>query len=250
AAAARCPAGSDQELQYGHGGVALRTGNDDVVAQFLGAASVAADLVDSYRETGAQFDYGLEERWVRDEGYLKLVPQAVAQALETCAVRAEEVQHFVLPAAAAIARKVAQQCGLKSAKITDALDAKCGNTGAAHPLLMLAAALEQAAAGETLLLVGLGRAPMRCCCGRRRRSPGSQARQRLAGSWRAVWMSRITCVIFPTVAPWRWTGACAPSATIAPPRASPFAGARNSVLSSAGAAATAVRCSSPVRGCV
>ena len=31
---------------------------------------LACDFVDQYRETGDVFDYALEERWVRDEGYL------------------------------------------------------------------------------------------------------------------------------------------------------------------------------------
>ena len=56
---------------------------------------LAGDFVDHYRETGDDFDYALEERWVRDEGYLAFLPNAIRLALERAAVTPARVTHFV-----------------------------------------------------------------------------------------------------------------------------------------------------------
>ncbi|MDX1581832.1 MAG: 3-hydroxy-3-methylglutaryl CoA synthase, partial [Alphaproteobacteria bacterium] len=60
--------GSGQEMQYGDGAAALLLGTENVIAKFLGGHSLARDLVDHYRSANMDFDYALEERWVRDEG--------------------------------------------------------------------------------------------------------------------------------------------------------------------------------------
>jgi len=148
--------GSDQELRQGHAGVALRVGVDGVLAQFIGSASLAADLVDSYRESGSAFDYALEERWVRDEGYFKLVPETVQQALQKAGLQGSDVAHVIFPGSATVARKLVQMCGLTGARIADSLDSNCGETGAPHVLLMLAKALEEADAEQTVLVIGFG----------------------------------------------------------------------------------------------
>ncbi len=64
--------GSAQDMLYGHGAAALLVGEGRPVAVFLGSASRHEDLVDQYRASDADFDYSLEERWVREEGYLKI----------------------------------------------------------------------------------------------------------------------------------------------------------------------------------
>src|SRR5882724_657931 len=63
---------SVQELRYGDAAAAVIVGSKDVIAVFRGAASLNADFVDHYRAEGQKHDYVWEERWARDEGYLKL----------------------------------------------------------------------------------------------------------------------------------------------------------------------------------
>jgi 3-hydroxy-3-methylglutaryl CoA synthase/uncharacterized OB-fold protein len=148
--------GSPQEPAYGHAAAALLVGDGAGAAEYLGGESLAADFVDHYRESGAEFDYTLEERWVRDEGYAKLVPPVVARALERAGVRAADVAHFVFPAAHGHGRRLAQQLGIPEAAAREPLADGCGDSGTAHPLLMLAHALEHAAPGQLLLVVGFG----------------------------------------------------------------------------------------------
>jgi len=147
---------SAQEMALGAGAAALRLGTGELIAKVLGAASVNAAFADHVRAVGAASDYGWEERWIRDEGYAKIVPQAIAAALAQADVAARELAHFVMPspirgAAAAVARAV----GFKG-EVADDLSAGCGLTGAAHAFLMLAKVLETAEAGAKILLVGFG----------------------------------------------------------------------------------------------
>src|SRR5262249_8806626 len=55
-----------------------------------------------------------------------------------------------------IAAAVAKRLKLQPESLVDALTAKCGDTGAAHPLMMLGAALENARPGHKILLIGFG----------------------------------------------------------------------------------------------
>ena len=83
-------------------------------------AHLSADLVDHYRASGEAFDYALEERWVRDEGLAKLVPDTVRMALERAAVTSSDVQHCVLPVAPAAAQRLLRSLGIDQAHLTEA----------------------------------------------------------------------------------------------------------------------------------
>jgi 3-hydroxy-3-methylglutaryl CoA synthase len=156
--ARRARPGSSQELTFGHGAAAFLLTNDarDAIAVVAGSAHITADFVDHYRMAGEDFDYALEDRWVREEAYAKLVPRAIGQALANAGLNAESIQNLVMPCPGAIAKRIATASGLNQARIADSLHANCGETGVAHPLLMLALALESTAAGEHLVVVGFG----------------------------------------------------------------------------------------------
>ena len=70
-------AGSVYEMLLGDGAAAVLVGHDEVIAEFEGSHSVSHDFVDHYRGAERRFDYTWEERWVREEGYAKIIPQAV-----------------------------------------------------------------------------------------------------------------------------------------------------------------------------
>lgn len=155
--------GSAQELDFGAGaaGFTVVPGNsvqegEPVIAEIRAADQVTADFVDHYRMSGESFDYSLEERWIRDEGFTKLVPSAIDEVLRQAGVTAAQVHHCVLPGNTAMIKRVVQAAGLAGARLQDNLKTDCGDTGTAHPLLMLAAALEVAAPGENILLAGFG----------------------------------------------------------------------------------------------
>lgn len=148
--------GSSQEMLYGHGAAALLLGEGKPVAEFLATASVHEDLVDQYRAADTDYDYALEERWVREEGYLKIVPEAVEQAAVAAGIQVTDIDHLVLHGSADAARAVARKLGLDAQRCADPLMATCGDTGTAHALLMLSSVLERAGADEYVMLVGFG----------------------------------------------------------------------------------------------
>ncbi|MGE0860905.1 MAG: 3-oxoacyl-[acyl-carrier-protein] synthase III C-terminal domain-containing protein [Gammaproteobacteria bacterium] len=148
--------GSTQEMQYGHGAAALLVGEGTPMAVFLSSSSRHEDLVDQYRAADADFDYSLEERWVREEGYLKIVPEVIEEAAARAGVSLSEIDHVVLHAGVDTARALAKRLDIEAKRFADPLGAKVGDIGAAHPLLMLAKVLETAGVGERILVVGFG----------------------------------------------------------------------------------------------
>jgi len=153
----RSKAGSRQEMLWGDGAAAVAVGEDNLIAEFMGAQSLATDFVDHYRGDAAEFDYDWEERWIRDEGYLKSVPSAVTQLLKAHALQGADVNHFILPSdQTRTPGIVANTLGIAETSVVDNQITQCGVAGAAQPLLLLVKVLQQAQAGDLILLIGFG----------------------------------------------------------------------------------------------
>jgi 3-hydroxy-3-methylglutaryl CoA synthase len=146
---------SAQELMYGAGAAALSLGSEDVLARLIGTASLSAHFVDHFRV--AEHDYYWEERWIRDEGYLKLIPPTVMEALRSAGTAASAVDHLVLASPLReMGTTIAQAIGVAPAAAADSLSEICGYAGSAHALLMLVHTLERAQAGQIILWIGFG----------------------------------------------------------------------------------------------
>jgi 3-hydroxy-3-methylglutaryl CoA synthase len=153
----RTKTASPLELQTGDGAAALLVGSGPVVAKLLAHASRTVDFVDHFRGEGFEFDYTWEERWIRDEGYNKIVPAALSDLFKATAVKPADIAHFVMPCVLPrVAAGIAKKAGMPEAAVRDNLHAVCGETGAAHPLVMLVDALEWAKPGDKILVVGFG----------------------------------------------------------------------------------------------
>jgi 3-hydroxy-3-methylglutaryl CoA synthase len=148
---------SSQEMDIGDGGAALVVGHGEVIARWLGAAVTNADFVDHFRGSGEDFDYHWEERWIRDEGYLKLVPPVLSQALANSKLEPAAIDHFILPSTfKGVADTIAKRMGIKPEAMCDNLGQSVGETGCAHALLMLAHCLETAKPGARILVAQFG----------------------------------------------------------------------------------------------
>lgn len=153
----RARAASQLELTSGDGAAALLLGEGNPLARLTGSATCNADFVDHYRSAGSPFDYQWEERWIRDAGYMSLVPDVIARCLQGAGVNAAEVAHFCMPSPVPrVAGAVAKVAGIPQRAVRDDLHAVCGSTGTAHAILMLVHALEQSQPGERILVVGFG----------------------------------------------------------------------------------------------
>jgi 3-hydroxy-3-methylglutaryl CoA synthase len=150
-------AASAQEMAYGDAAAAFTLGRDKVIAKFLGSHSVTIDFVDHFRGSDEDYDYNWEERWIRDEGYSKIVPGAVKGLFEKTGVTGTDIAHLILPCPfAKLDQTLAKACGIDPTKVRDNLAATVGDAGAAHALLMLAHVLESAKPGEKILIAQFG----------------------------------------------------------------------------------------------
>ena len=153
----RTKVASPQEMAYGDGAAAVLVGRGSPIATVVATHSESLDFVHSFRMADHSQDYGWEERWVREEGYLTIVPRAVSALLDKAGVSAQAVTHFCLPCALPkVGAAVAKKLGFREASVRDNLSAVCGDTGAAHALLMLAHALQQAQAGDLIVVASFG----------------------------------------------------------------------------------------------
>ncbi len=150
-------AASFYEMWFGDGAASLLLGDENVIAEFKGAHSVSYDFVSHYRGAGRRFDYTWEERWVRDEGYAKIIPEAINGLLEKLGRSIDDIDRVIYPCF--IKRqhaRIGQILGAEAEKVADNLHEVCGETGAAHPLVMLVRALEVAQPGEHIVVAGFG----------------------------------------------------------------------------------------------
>lgn len=145
---------SAQEMIAGDGAAGIAVGQGDVLATCVAAASLHADFVDHFRETGRKHDYGWEERWVRDEGYLKLAVTAFQRCLGDAGVAAADITHFVMPSPLPKANEaVARKLGIAPTTVVSTGHEDGGDLGSAQVLAMLDVALRGAEPGA-LILVG------------------------------------------------------------------------------------------------
>ncbi|WP_281783659.1 OB-fold domain-containing protein [Sinimarinibacterium flocculans] len=148
---------SEAELAAGDAAAAFRVGSGEGVARFVGGHSVTVDFVDQFRAAGSEFDYAWEARWVREEGYGRLVGGAIGEALRRHGIDAASVHHFLLAAPmGGVAVRAARTAGIPERAVHPGLQAEVGHAGVAAALLLLAHCLEQAGPGELIVLVGFG----------------------------------------------------------------------------------------------
>lgn len=149
-------AASAVTLRQGDAGAAAIVGSGDgVVARLIGDASSSQDFVDSYRATGITQEKHWEDRWIREEGYLKLVGPVLARLFAKADIDPATIDHVIFPCPyRGVAEKVIAEAGLNADSLIDHLDDRCGDTGAVHPLLLLGGWLDTAMPGNRVLVIG------------------------------------------------------------------------------------------------
>ena len=158
-AAADCrlaPPNSGAESDFGDGAAALMVGDKNVAVEVDGIYSFTDEFTDRWRRTDDQFVKSWEERFVNTQGYNRLLTDTVGNALKAFKLKPESVSKLIFPAHAKTPHTRAtwvKACGFKTAQVQDPLFDEMGNTGCAFPLQLLVSALEDAKAGDRILLV-------------------------------------------------------------------------------------------------
>jgi 3-hydroxy-3-methylglutaryl CoA synthase len=148
---------STQEMVFGDGGAAVMVGDEGVIAEFKGAYSVSVDFVDHLRGANTKFDRMWEERWIRDVGYGQFIPQAIQGLCGKYDISPADFDKIIYPSYYGRGRKkINAKLEVELEKVQDNMAETVGDTGTAHPLLMLAAALEEAQPGQKIMVVSYG----------------------------------------------------------------------------------------------
>jgi hydroxymethylglutaryl-CoA synthase len=149
--------GSPQEPLYGDAAAAILLGDNDVIAEFEGSFSVSYDFPDRWRATGDKFEHAWEDRFIRDVGYTKMIPEAISGLLKKYNLAITDFTKIAFPDLyprehAAIIK----QLGANPSQVQASLLDKVGDAGAASPLMMLVEALEDAEPGDKIMIASFG----------------------------------------------------------------------------------------------
>lgn len=150
--------GSTDESAGGDGAAALLVGSSSqgvLLAEYIARGTATEEFLDRWRTPGDNRSKLWEERF-GETRYAALAPTAWAAALAQAGLQAGDVDHLVVTGTHDRANtSVARSLGARTEALVDSLAATVGNTGAAHPALLLASALESATPNQVIALVVL-----------------------------------------------------------------------------------------------
>jgi hydroxymethylglutaryl-CoA synthase len=149
--------GSSQETLYGDAAAAVLMSSDDVIATLEGHFSISYDFPDRWKTTSDKFEHAWEDRFIRDAGYTKMIPEAISGLLKKYNLAITDFTKIAFPDLyprehAAIVKRL----GADPRQIQTSLLDKVGDSGVASPLMMLVAALEDAKPGDKIMVASFG----------------------------------------------------------------------------------------------
>jgi hydroxymethylglutaryl-CoA synthase len=149
---------SPYEQSFGDGAGALLIGDTDVIATIEDSYSVYNEMMDVWRADGDTFIRSWEDRFTTTHGYGAVVAEAISGLLKKTGLKPADFARVVLYTPdARRSSDVAKRLGFDvKTQLQDPLFNDMGNTGTALPLMLLVAALEEAKAGDRILLASYG----------------------------------------------------------------------------------------------
>ena len=147
----------DAERNSGDGAVAFIVSDEEIIAQQAGAYTITENMMDTWRSAGDQFVRSWEDRFAIEEGLERILGDAVSGFLEKEGLSVKDIGKLALYSPDARRHgQLARHLGFQPEQVQDPLFGRMGNTGAAFPLMLLAAALEDASPDQLLLTVSYG----------------------------------------------------------------------------------------------
>jgi len=149
--------GSYEEMNFGDGAGAVTIGSEDVIATFEGSFSLSYDFPDYRRTDRDQFIRSVEDRFAREEGYSKIIPEIVKGFLKKYNMEAKDFAKIAFSCPNAREHgTIGAKMGFQPAQIVQPLGSLTGEMGAASPFINLVMVLEEAKPGDNILLVSYG----------------------------------------------------------------------------------------------
>ncbi|MBM3133604.1 MAG: 3-hydroxy-3-methylglutaryl CoA synthase [Chloroflexi bacterium] len=153
------PAGN-LEQSLGDAAAAFLVGKENVIAEIESTYSIADELAGTWRSNDDACVRSWEERMVLDEGYSKVLPEAMAALMKAKGLTPRDFAKVVFDSPTDTRRhgQVAAQLGFEPAQVQDpfALFLNVGIAGTATASLMLASALEESNPGDRILFGSSG----------------------------------------------------------------------------------------------
>lgn len=152
--------GGMTEQGLGDGAAALLLGKDNVIAEIQESYSISDEFAGTWRSESDTFIRSWEDRMVLDEGYSKLVPEAISGLMGKCGLSPKDFAKVVFDPSSDVRRhgKAAAALGFDPSQLQDPLSMfmNVGITGCAMAPMMLVSALEEAKPGDKILFAGYG----------------------------------------------------------------------------------------------
>lgn len=141
----------------GDGAVALLITKDGVVAEVEADYHITDHLLDIWRSADEGTVTTWEDRFVIEEGFFRIIPEAVSAFMAKSNLTPKDFQKAAYHSIDARRHaELARAMGFEAAQVQDPLYSQVGNTGAAYPLMLLVAALEEAKPGDRIMVAGYG----------------------------------------------------------------------------------------------
>jgi len=149
---------SPLERNLGDAAAALLVGREDVAATVDTRFTLAEEMIDQWRTEHDSYLKTWEDRFVVEQGYLRIMADAVGGLLGKAGVEPKSVSKAVLSGPDARSHAVlAKKLGFDlKTQLQDPLFGQVGNSGAAMALLLLVAALETARGGDRMVVASYG----------------------------------------------------------------------------------------------
>lgn len=149
---------SDFEANLGDGAAALMIGDTDVAVTIEDSYSMADEITDIWRSEGDKLLRSWEDRFVLEQGYLKVLPVAVNALLKKNNLTIKDFARVAIYAPDGrrlqeMARKIGADM---KTQVQDVMFSYVGNTGAALVPMMLISILENAKPGDRILMANYG----------------------------------------------------------------------------------------------
>ena len=158
--ASDCPMGAPRgrfEQILGDGAAALMIGSKDPVAAIEGTHSMFNNFTDWWRREKDAFIQAGEGRFVNEVGYGPTMRETISTLMKSASLAPADLAKLVFygPDTREHAH-LAKTLGFEKHQIQDPLFGQIGNTGGAAAMIMLVAALEEAAPGDRILFASYG----------------------------------------------------------------------------------------------
>jgi 3-hydroxy-3-methylglutaryl CoA synthase len=141
----------------GDGAVALLIAKDGVAAEVEADYHITDHMLDIWRSSDESTVTSWEDRFVIEEGFFRVIPEAVSAFMAKNNLTPKDFQKVAYHSTDARRHgELATTMGFETAQVQDPLYSQVGNTGVSFPLMLLVAALEEAKPGDRIMVAGYG----------------------------------------------------------------------------------------------